>query len=530
MTGRPYSIIFFKLGVIGSLFILTTIINDLYIKHMDNKGILKTLLLIETFGIALLLLPTGGLLSPFIWYALNPILVAACYLPTYFCWMNLIFYLTAGSTMSFFLFNSKNLNIITIVMNNYNIVLVFLLITLAVQLLSNLTKKLYIQTDALKVSNMQKQESINYIMSLYQIIEALNNHCTKGKLFETLADYTAKLTSSNLCFFWLPGLKEEEYIIKSNKNLKLTLQQEINIELHKLSQQCLGVSVQTRVIANIELLTIPILTPGYPSGLIAIEQMDQLNDDKKVQNIRLLEFLSGLSAVTLERFNLEEIENNLIVMEEQNRIANEIHDSVSQRLFSISYAIYGVLGKWRDITKEELKEYMVELSETSNLAMQELRNSIYKLSSKKKGEKTLKVTLKDFLDSISKLHHVAIDFKIHGDEGLLPMPLKQGITRIIREACGNAIRHGKCGSIQLVLNIKRERISINITDDGIGFILNKEDIEDQKGLGISNIKNIVDSFNGIIDIKSQIEVGTVIQIKISLNNDLINVQQEGIVV
>jgi len=44
-------------------------------------------------------------------------------------------------------------------------------------------------------------------------------------------------------------------------------------------------------------------------------------------------------------------------MEEQNRIANEIHDSVSQRLFSISYGIHGVLGRWNDISKEELKDY-----------------------------------------------------------------------------------------------------------------------------------------------------------------------------
>lgn len=530
MTGRPYSIIIFKLGVVGSLFILTTIITDLYMKHKENKGILKTLLLIETFGIVLLLLPTGGVQSPFIWYALNPILVAASYLPAYFCWMNLTFNFIVGTAMSYFLFNPSNLNAITIFMNNSTIALVFILITLAVQLLSNLTKKLSMQTNALKISNMQKQESMDYIMSLYQIIEALNNHSTKGTLFEALADYTAKLTKSELCFFWLPGSPKDGELIKANRCMKLLEQQQIGMVLHMLSQQDFALRVEELVIADINLLTIPILSPGNPSGLIAIQQSEYVNLEQREQNIKLLEFVSGLSTVMLERFTIEEIENNLIVMEEQNRIANEIHDSVSQRLFSLSYAIYGMLGSWKNISKEEIKEYMVEMSKSSTLAMQELRNSIYKLSSKKKGENTLKVSLNDFLESMSKLHQIDIEYKIQGDEGLLPLLLKQGITRIVREACSNAIRHGKCHSVHFVVKISKERVRICITDDGIGFVRNDEDLENQKGLGISNIKNIVDSFNGQIDITSEIGIGTVIKINIALKIGFLNEQMEGIVV
>lgn len=150
IAGKPYSIIFFKLGVIVSLFISSKIITDLYIKYKENKVVLKTLVLVETLGITLLLLPTGGLKSPFIWYALNPTLVAACYLHTCFCWINLAFYLFIGLIMSYTLFNSNNIGILEMIIDNSNIVLVFILITLAVQLLAGLTQKLYTQTKVLE--------------------------------------------------------------------------------------------------------------------------------------------------------------------------------------------------------------------------------------------------------------------------------------------------------------------------------------------------------------------------------------------
>ncbi|MDF2538653.1 MAG: hypothetical protein K0S76_1674 [Herbinix sp.] len=235
-----------------------------------------------------------------------------------------------------------------------------------------------------------------------------------------------------------------------------------------------------------------------------------------MQNMKLIEFLSGLSAVTLERFHQEEIENSLIVMEEQNRIANEIHDSVSQRLFSISYAIHGLLGRWTTMSKEELKGYLVELNETSNYAMQELRNSIYQLSSKKNGKKSLQIALRELIHSISKLHSININYELTGDDERLPLSLKKGITRIIQEACSNAIRHGKCRSIRLNLNVEKDSIQLVIQDDGVGFNANESE-EKVKGLGLSNIKNLVLTFHGDIKIESALGKGTGIHIIIPLN-------------
>ena len=57
----------------------------------------------ETIGLTLLLLPTGGISSPFIWYALNPVLVAASFLTPLFCWGILAFYLGSATFIAYYL-------------------------------------------------------------------------------------------------------------------------------------------------------------------------------------------------------------------------------------------------------------------------------------------------------------------------------------------------------------------------------------------------------------------------------------------
>lgn len=528
LTGGPYSIVLFKLGVIISLFILSKIINNIYIKFKEHKGFIRTLVLIETLGITLLLLPTGGLNSPFVWYALNPTLIAACYLPAYFCWINLLFYLFAGTSMSYIFFNTENITVIGMLINNKVLILVLILITLAVQLLGSLARKLFLLNETLGLSNKEKQESIKHIMNLYQIIEALNNHSNKEKLIEILAKYTSELTKSPHSFIWLPSSNNTKDLFKSNIELNTIYEMEITSRLKDLK---LNETIEFNEIriSNKDFYIIPILSISTCFGIIGIEKDNHNTFLGVEQSLSNLKFLSELSAVTLERFKLEDIEDHLLIMEEQNRIANEIHDSVSQRLFSISYATHGMLGRWKNMTKDELKKYINEIRESSNSAMEELRNSIYKLSSKKKGERSLKVTLTSFLCSIETLHKVTIDFDISGDESLMSLPFKKGIVRIIREACINAVRHGNCTHVHLDLNIDKKIINLVIADNGKGFIENIEFKEQEKGIGLSNMKNIVNSFKGDFQIISTLGDGTEIHVTIP-TNEFSSTQQGGLAI
>ncbi|NLX63265.1 MAG: hypothetical protein GX022_00575 [Clostridiaceae bacterium] len=536
LIGPPHSIIYFKLGVVISLFICSKIVIELIIKLNSNKESLRVLLFIETLGIAVLLIPTGGMESPFMWYSLNPILVGVRYLPLYFSWLNLIFYLTVGSAVSYFFFNSNNNTIMEMLWHHSSQFLVFALITIAMQLLANFARRLYEQTmtlqeqkktveeinKKLQIYNDQKQEAMEYIMSLYQIIEAFNNHSASGELFNTLAVYTAKLTKTRTSFFLLYGPGVESSLFTSNRGLNPQekvgiLNQLKNFYMEKGNHKPeRGCSLLDR-----DYLIAPIQSNGRDYGVVGIQMDDTDDDEEKLRHCtRFIEFISGLSAVILDRFNLENLEDQLLIMEEQNRIANEIHDSVTQRLFSINYSIYALMERREKLSEEKLSEVLREIRESSCLALQELRNSIYRLSSAKKGDRALYAALKSYLDSISKLNGVRIELSFTGDENLLSLQIKKAINRIIREAAGNAVRHGKCKNLQVELEIGYELVRLKIIDDGVGFDTEKLSPRNS-GLGLYNMRRLVNSFKGNFKINSKVGSGTEIEIAIS-NTSTVN--------
>ena len=81
----------------------------------------------------------------------------------------------------------------------------------------------------------------------------------------------------------------------------------------------------------------------------------------------------------LERIHMDQMMDQMIVIEEQNRIANEIHDSVSQRLFGIVYSLHSLQAKSQNITREELNQEYQFLSQSANTTIKELRAAIYRL-------------------------------------------------------------------------------------------------------------------------------------------------------
>ena len=174
------------------------------------------------------------------------------------------------------------------------------------------------------------------------------------------------------------------------------------------------------------------------------------------------------------------------------------------------------MALWRDRRLYLVKSWEVlrEIKESSCLALQELRNSIYKLSSAKKEERAFQIALKSYLDSISKLNGINIQFNFNGDENLLSLQIKKAINRIIREAAGNAVRHGKCKNLQVELEIGYELVRLKIIDDGIGFELDELNPKNS-GLGLYNMNSLVNSFKGSIKINSKVGSGTEIEIAIS---------------
>jgi NarL family two-component system sensor histidine kinase LiaS len=523
IIGEPKSPFFYKAGVVVSLCIAAKVITGLYIKYHENHGIIKRIILAETFGITLLLIPTGGLNSSYIWYALNPVLVAACFLRPAFYWANLVFYMFAATFITY-VFYDQFVEISTLVQDYYQSLLVFILITLAVRLLSGFMQKLDKQAqelalqkeqlmkanNSLEKANETINEELEHIMSLYQTVEAFTSQDNLEGFMRVFADCASRLTKNRLSFFWIAPFDNKSSSIAVSSVAQPDMAQElselINSKWVKLKKLKKAAKICT---AKGDFCIVPVSSYASNYGIMGLELKDTDPEEFIRKYERQLTFLSDMSAVIMERFRLEEVSNHLIVAQEQNRIANEIHDNVSHRLFGIVCAAHMVASNWETNSRDEVEKQLLLIRDSANTAMKELRSSIYRLSPKKRGENVLEASLKSYLKNISKLNSIDIDFSMNGSGENLSHYLKKTIYRIVCEATGNAVRHGRCSKIDIDLCIQSGFVKLFVRDNGKGFdIGNKK----QSGLGINNMETLVEAFCGKFELKSQEGYGTEIQV------------------
>lgn len=454
MACMPYFPLRLKVGVVASLFLASLITSGLYKKYSHAPDALKAVLLVEVLGTAALLIPTGGMDSPFIWYALNPVLAAAGLLPSHLCWIGLSVYLSFATFASAVLRKGEGREVLMIMEENSQLYLVFFLITLAVQLLSGLTKRLKAQTVELKLqsselmdinakleqSNERYRDLLEHIMALYQSVEAFTSQDSTEALARSITDYAAKLTRTDTAFFRvLDGECRPGLFTAGNERLTPEVIEAIDKRAHIGRAQ--GRPRRLRIRGK-DFLIAPVKTPDRFLGILGIDLKSCDGSFPEEQHQRQLDFLSKLSAIILERFHFEDVSDRLMIVEEQNRIANEIHDGVSQRLFGIVCAIHTLIQKRMDLTGDQLTDQLTAIMDSAGRATRELRSAIFKLSSAKAGRREFSSSIKAYVSDLARLNDIEIGFELDGDEDRLDVSQKKALYRIVSEAAGNAVRHG----------------------------------------------------------------------------------------
>ncbi|UAY51546.1 PAS domain S-box protein [Ferruginibacter albus] len=186
---------------------------------------------------------------------------------------------------------------------------------------------------------------------------------------------------------------------------------------------------------------------------------------------------------------------------ERNHIGQELHDNVNQILVS-SKLYLDIAGKSNDIVKELVK-YPIELIESSIAEIRQLTRR-YVTPLKNINLKDLIVALLSNISSNTSTK-TNLSYKLTEE---IEDDLKLNIYRIIQEQLNNIVKHADAKNISVSLSINKENIEINVTDDGKGFDVKKK----RDGIGISNIINRIESFNGNINIKSTPGQGSKIDI------------------
>ncbi|MEG0580034.1 MAG: histidine kinase, partial [Niameybacter sp.] len=251
-------------------------------------------------------------------------------------------------------------------------------------------------------------------------------------------------------------------------------------------------------------------------------------DTLKVEELRFIGYVSGM---IFKKIELETINQELLLSEEQNRIANEIHDSVLQKLFGVSCRLFTTTKKIDTLERECLKDDLDDMRGHITEAMTELRSTIYGLSWNKLGKNDFLDKLEHYIDTMQDLYGVDITLQVEGNIQLLQLQAQKALYRICCEAIANGIRHGKATCIDLMIDSGLQDIHMTIRDNGQGFDYNKVVEEGKLGLGIKNMEQLAQQLKGVLRIKSAIGQGTSLEIHIQHNIDTLqkNKYEKGII-
>ena len=226
---------------------------------------------------------------------------------------------------------------------------------------------------------------------------------------------------------------------------------------------------------------------------------------------RILKLFASQAAIAIEIARLHEQAEQLAIVEERQRLARELHDSVTQSLYSvILYADAAIMtlstGK-QDLTTQHLQV----LRETAEDAMREMRLLVFQLHPLALGKEGLAAALRARLTAVEARAGFETEFKCEG-EVHLPLSIQAEIYQIAQEVLNNVVKHAKATRVSVELLLTEKTTTLDIHDDGIGF--DPTSARKAGGFGLTSIEERAAKMGGTVLVQSEVSHGTRVRVEI----------------
>lgn len=225
-------------------------------------------------------------------------------------------------------------------------------------------------------------------------------------------------------------------------------------------------------------------------------------------DVEVLKAVADHLSLVIENIRLYEKRRELTVLEERNRLARDLHDSVNQKLFSLSLTARGV-KEIMPKDNELLTQSMQDIQTLSQEALAEMRSMIWQL--RPPGlEEGVMTALKNYGKSLG----LKVVDSVKGAKEL-PQAIEEALWRIGQEALNNAKKHAATNEVVTNLEIKNNLITLTVSDNGCGFEIDQENTG-KWSIGLSSMKERAELIGGQFVIESKPGVGTKITVAFTL--------------
>jgi len=249
-------------------------------------------------------------------------------------------------------------------------------------------------------------------------------------------------------------------------------------------------------------LGVPVIAGGRAFGNLYLSDKEGGFTDSDVAIIEALSRIAG-SALTTAR--LQERLRSLAVVEDRERIARDLHDSVIQDLFAVGLGLQGVSGM---VTDESAAATLESSVDRLDAAVETLRSYVFQLRSGPQDPLQLEDRLQELVSRMGSAYpsEVRLELAITETE----KPFDDEILKLVTEALSNALRHSEAAHVDVLVESDSSGWRLRVQDDGVGFDPNLVN----QGMGLNNLRSRADLLGGTTTITSSPGIGTVVEIEI----------------
>ena len=253
---------------------------------------------------------------------------------------------------------------------------------------------------------------------------------------------------------------------------------------------------------------VPLMVRNEAIGALALDtNQPSFYDEEDGQTV--LAF-ANQAAVAIENARLYDRSREQDILQERNRLARELHDSLSQALFSMVLNAEAA-NLFFDSEPTRAREQITLLYETANAALKDMRTLIFELRPADLEQEGLAAVLTKHAKLIGDRHGLRISVDVKGQRRL-PLNIEKALYRIAQEALNNVVKHANATEATITLSSQDNWVSMTVEDNGIGI---EPGTNKPNTLGLASMTERAEQIGGDFSIgRSSEGAGTIVTVRV----------------
>jgi PAS domain S-box-containing protein len=232
------------------------------------------------------------------------------------------------------------------------------------------------------------------------------------------------------------------------------------------------------------------------------------------EDIQVMQLFADQAAIAIEHAQLHQQAERLAVIEERQRLARELHDSVTQALYSVTLYADATRMALSAGKEDVAATHLQDLRMMAREAMIDMRLLIFELRPPVLEKEGLVTAVQTRLEAVEARSGLRTTLHVEGQEVHLPLSIEEELYRVVQEALNNAVRHARAQQVTIEFLYEDELFSLIVRDDGRGF--DPAIARQSGGLGLRGIEERVERIGGKLIVESALEEGTALQVQVKL--------------